>query len=95
MNLPNATSALVEQRKVLDYLLNLTHPEGAGKAGFFIALGFTADNWEALASALRQLAIGETVTQRLQSIHGDKFVMIGSIKSPSGKIGGCKSDLDC
>jgi len=48
MILPNATSALVEQKKIADYLLNLSHPEGGGKSRFFLAMGFTVDNWKTL-----------------------------------------------
>src|SRR5438105_1031119 len=34
MKLPNAELAVVEQKKIVDYLLNSTHPLGASKARF-------------------------------------------------------------
>lgn len=52
MKLPNYENAIVEPSKVLDYLLNPTHPYGASKARFFTAFGFCLDHWELLAEAL-------------------------------------------
>ncbi len=46
MKLPNLDRASVSEQKVATYLLNPKHPDGAGKATFFIALGFRAEQWE-------------------------------------------------
>jgi hypothetical protein len=54
--LPNAHLAVVERRKITEYLLNPTHPDNGGKASFFAALGFDVERWELLAEALRALA---------------------------------------
>jgi len=40
MTIPNATSCIVDQEKVRDYLLKLSHPAGKSKAAFFTAMGF-------------------------------------------------------
>jgi hypothetical protein len=53
MKLPNAHLALVEQTKVCEYLLNAAHRFGASKARFFTEFGFSLDNWEGLAIALK------------------------------------------
>jgi hypothetical protein len=42
VKLPNASKARVDRSKVVDYLLAIDHPEGAGKAEFFTQFGFTA-----------------------------------------------------
>ena len=55
MKLPNLEAAEVSYEKVVAYLLNPEHPDGAGKAQFFAARGFNADQWEILADALRRL----------------------------------------
>jgi hypothetical protein len=52
MRLPNANKALVEQEKVLGYLLNTQHRYGASKAKFFHNFGFTVQSWQILAEAL-------------------------------------------
>ena len=74
MNLPNAHLAVVEQQKIVDYLLNPAHPDNGGKARFFAGLGFSVDAWDALAEALRGLARNARVISRTESVHGQKFV---------------------
>jgi hypothetical protein len=85
MNLPNGDEAIVEQQKVTEYLLNPAHPDGAGKAQFFMALGFHRDRWQDLASALRHLAVSAPVAESMTSSHGRKYVVIGSIATPRGR----------
>jgi hypothetical protein len=85
MTLPNAHLAVVEQEKVVAYLLNPTHPDNGGKATFFQMLGFELDNWLDLAAALRQLALGGKVAKTVESPHGNKYVVEGRIESPSGR----------
>ena len=46
MKLPNVDRAQIPQAKAVEYLLSPTHPEGAGKAEFFVALGFRHEEWE-------------------------------------------------
>jgi len=53
MRLPNAEDARVDREKLTDYLLCVSHPDGASKAEFFARLGFRLEDWAALADALR------------------------------------------
>ena len=53
MLLPNADKAVIEVTKLRDYLLSTVHPLGRFKARFFSTLGFAADRWQELESALR------------------------------------------
>jgi hypothetical protein len=85
MNLPNATIALVERQKITEYLLNREHPDNGGKADFFIALGFSVNEWETLAEALGSMALSAQVTQSIESLHGKKYIVDGEIKTPIGK----------
>jgi hypothetical protein len=56
MLIPNAERALVDIRKLCDYCLNPTHPEGKHKARLFAAaLGMTAYDAENLCSELLQV----------------------------------------
>ena len=55
MKLPNAHLAIVEQEKVVEYLLNPAHPDNGGKAAFFRILGFDREDWSVFATALRKL----------------------------------------
>lgn len=85
MNLPNANLALVERQKIGEYLLNREHPDNGGKADFFMALGFRANDWETMAIALRVLAINSSVSLSMESEHGKKYIVDGVIETPVGK----------
>lgn len=61
--LPNCSTAMIDVRKLHDYVLNSGHPEGRHKARVFLsALGITAADSEWLASTILQnLADGMAV----------------------------------
>jgi hypothetical protein len=65
--------------------LNPAHPDNGGKASFFLALGFRADNWQSLASALQNLAQAFPATKELESPHGLKYILDGEIETPGGR----------
>ncbi len=85
MTLPNAHLAVIERKKLVEYLLNAAHPDNGGKAAFFVALGFQIENWEMLAAALRSLALNSTVSQSIETLHGWKYIVDGAIETPTGK----------
>lgn len=45
MLLPNKEGAYVDHVKIRDYLLAPTHPDGRGKAEFFMRRGFRSERW--------------------------------------------------
>ena len=85
MKLPNAHRAIVEEAKIVDYLLNPAHPDNGGKAAFFLELGFRREDWQTLAAAFRTMAQNLTVTTSMASAHGQKYIVEGIIETPSGK----------
>ncbi len=85
LNLPNAHLAIVDREKITDYLLNPAHPDNGGKAKFFLGLGFTAEQWQVFAEALRTLAGSFRVIELVESPHGIKYIVIGLIETPSGR----------
>ena len=84
MKLPNAHLAVVEQGKVVAYLLNPAHPDNGGKAAFFAMLGFDRGDWPRFAAALRRLAVTGEVAKAMESLHGTKYVVDGRIETPTG-----------
>jgi len=84
VKLPNAEKAIVGRNKIADYLLNPAHPDNGGKAVFFEELGFRGAQPAILAQALRRLAREAEVMQVLTSPHGQKYVIVGQIQSPTG-----------
>jgi len=84
--LPNIDSALVPQRKIINYLLSATHDAGRDKATFFQRFGFTAEAWEILAHALRAHAAEHELTKIESSPFGKRYVVEGPLPTPSGRV---------
>lgn len=84
MRLPHADRAVVDERKVRDYLLSRSHPIGRFKASFFARAGFEAENWRDLASQLRELAMRGDATRGEVSEYGVKYMISGILKGPQG-----------
>ncbi|HCS88980.1 MAG: hypothetical protein N838_17715 [Thiohalocapsa sp. PB-PSB1] len=84
MKIPNCSNAVVEARKVADYLLSLEHPEGESKARFFLGWGFSRRRWQILASALTKHAEENDCSAAIPGKHGTKYVVVGSISAPKG-----------
>lgn len=81
--IPEAEAAVVEERKILDYLLSDEHPEGGPKARFFKSMGFSRDAWPTLQAALKAhamnpLSVGST------SPFGAKYTVDGPLVCPTG-----------
>lgn len=85
MRLPNGIRAFVERDKVLKYLMNLRHPEGAGKARFFLSLGLRREEWPVLAEELLRVAAEGSVAQVVESAHGSKYIVDGVLHAPKGQ----------
>jgi hypothetical protein len=69
--------------KITAYFLNFSHPEGINKALFFIRFGFTPSEWETLQKALFQHAVENSVLQKIQTPFGEKYQIIGKLRSCS------------
>jgi hypothetical protein len=82
MKLPNCEQVVITRGKVVDYLLSDTHRDGRYKAIFFKRFGFTVEEWEELASALREHAAKHDVTRGEVSPYGHRYVVEGDIRSP-------------
>lgn len=85
MRLPNAEEAKVERRKIAEYLLCVSHPDGAAKAEFFGRFGFSLERWEILAEALRKHGQSHGVTKRVESAFGTRYSVDGRLDTPDGR----------
>ncbi len=85
MNLPRAGQAVVPQNKVENYLLNLEHPVGGGKARFFLRYGFRREEWLVLANALRRHARDNAVTSSVTDADGVTYLVEGPLETPVGR----------
>ena len=85
MRLPNSERAVVEERKITEYLLSFTNPKGASKARYFVSFGFSIEHWEGFANALRDHCLRNEVVRVEEAGNGPKYVIIGTIMTPDGR----------
>ena len=85
MPLPFADDAIVPEAKLVDYLLNPSHPRGGPKAHVFLALGFRRESPEALRAALLEVARSAEFVA-FEHPHGVKYVGDGDARTPSGAV---------
>ena len=91
MKLPNAERAVVEERKITEYLLSFTSPDGRTKAEFFTRFGFQSDEWEVFAEMLRSHCLEHEVYEFSETGRGVKYVIIGTVRTPDGRNPNIKS----
>jgi hypothetical protein len=82
--IPNAERAVIDRRKVTDYLLARSHPVGRGKARFFEGLGFSADDPDALETALRSLVVDPEQVVQEDTGFGTKYIAEGQLRGSDG-----------
>ena len=85
MGLPGAEGAVVEPRKLRDYLLSPSHPLGRFKAAFFARLGYTQEAWGVLSADLRRHAESGEASAAQAFRFGQKYEVTGILKGPAGK----------
>lgn len=86
MKLPAGGDVIIEERKVLEYLLSTFHPVGRFKARVFAALGFDAKNAEAFIAELRRIAAVGEVSEVVETPFGQKFGVPDELKGPLGEL---------
>ncbi len=85
MKLPNASRAVIDESKVVRYLLSALHPDGRSKATFFASFGFRLQRWDALAQALRDHGNNGEVAVATRSDYGARYTVDGIIETPDGR----------
>lgn len=85
MRLPHADKAIVEREKIVDYLLNPAHRYGASKARFFSGFGFSADDWQELAEALRVHGQTQDVRRTRETGFGPRYEVEGRLRAADGR----------
>ena len=91
MTVPNANLAKVDREKIVEYLLNPSHPDNGGKAKFFAAAGFTRQHWEVLAAALCKMVLNASVSRSIESSHGSKYLVDGELVTSDGQTVGVRT----
>jgi hypothetical protein len=84
VKLPHHRLAVVPERKIVDYLLSPTHPWGRHKAAWFAGFGFSAENWAALATAMKRHAVEHHIAKIEATPFGVRYVVEGIMEMPNG-----------
>jgi hypothetical protein len=84
MKIPNATRAVIEQAKVVRYLLDVDHPHGGSKARLLVSLGYSAGNWQQLYRDLRSMHLTEDVVITSQTLWGVRYEIVAPLTGPTG-----------
>ena len=85
MKLPNVHQALIEPKKITEYLLATVNPPDPSKPEFFYRFGFAAENWLAFAEALRHQAEAHEVVRIVETVYGTRYHVDGIIETPDGR----------
>lgn len=84
MQIPNADRAVIEPAKLHGYLLSRSHPVGRFKAAFFLALGYSSENWRQLEADLRSQHLSQDATPERPSPYCQKYATRATLIGPSG-----------
>jgi len=84
MKLPNAEHAVVDERKLRDYLLSRSHPVGRFKAAFLAREGFSNDSADLLITERLTLAAHGDAQPGEATEYGQKYIISGIHSEPSG-----------
>jgi uncharacterized protein DUF6883 len=85
MKVPDGDAAIVDRQKLTGYCLNPEHQRGKHKARILATLGFTAENADALRTALLMAAAGGAAQPAASDQFGDRYVLEFEIEGPRGK----------
>lgn len=86
MDIPSGYQLEVSKAKVVDYLMNERHPDGRSKARFFLAEGFNPENWELLATVLKEQYMDAPSIQKEPVTWGEVHIVEAPLRSKSGKM---------
>ena len=85
-DIPALLGLHVGREKVVDYLLDPTHPKGGSKAAFLLRFGFTASRPDVLSDALVEHFLAAPLASTVTDTFGaTRIVCEGLIQGPDGR----------
>jgi hypothetical protein len=74
VRIANAERAVIDQRKIIDYVLSTDHPSGRNKARVFKStLGLAADQGDILTAALRRAVLRDDAVETSTDEFGQRY----------------------
>ena len=83
MRLPNADEAIIAERKLGAYLLDLSAKD-ASKARLFAALGYTQDNWQQFEADIRSQHLTRDAVEVAPNEFGRRWRIEAELRGPLG-----------
>jgi hypothetical protein len=84
MKLPNAINAIIEEDKLVEYLLNVNHRRGGSKARLLMSLGYIAQDWQRLDNDLRRQHLTVDVVEQRLTVWGQRYDLVAPLTGPAG-----------
>ena len=84
MRLPSADRAVIDERKIREYLLSRSHPIGRFKAAVFAAAGFEVEDSREFARQLKAIALGGEAELGRKVEFGQKYLISGVLTGKAG-----------
>ena len=84
MKIPNAAIAIIDQAKIVNYLLDVDHVHGASKARLLHSLGYSVGIWQQLEVDLRAAHLTEDVIASRDTAWGMRYEIVAPLTGPSG-----------
>ena len=84
MQIPNVNRAVIDPTKLHGYLLSRSHQVGRFKAAFFLALGYSPEDWRRLEADLRSQHLPKAATLEERTSYGQKYTIRATLVGPSG-----------
>jgi hypothetical protein len=86
MRIPAVERAFISREKIVGYLLNPDHPDGASKARLLAEAGFDATRPEQLEQALTAQHLSGDAREGRPSPFGKKYEVTGPLSGPQGSV---------
>jgi hypothetical protein len=86
MRIPSAADALIASEKIVDYLLNVDHPDGGPKARVLLSAGFDRDRPGESERALREQHLTRDARPGKPSPFGTKYEITGALQGRRGSV---------
>jgi len=86
MIIPGAQHAIISADKIVRYLLNVEHPDGASKARVLARAGFAVERPEELEWSLRADHLTRDAREGTPSPFGTKYEIVGPLTGPTGTV---------
>lgn len=82
MKLPNYENAVISEEKIINYILNDFHIDGAHKSAFFKKFGFDSNEWILFKEALLKHCSENEVLKEFETNYGIKYILEGNLNTP-------------